>query len=60
MLGTAHRYKFVMKMRTDMNLYGPRPLYDLYRSVVPNFGERSAFMSSDRFFGGARNVSPAL
>mgnify|MGYP006078674339 FL=1 len=50
-------YKFIMKMRTDMNLYGDWKLATLYRfQVVPRFSERTAFMSSDRFFGGSRKV----
>ena len=53
----GREYKFVMKMRTDMNLYGDWKLATLYKyQVVPRFSQRTAFMSSDRFFGGSRKV----
>ena len=53
----GQEYKFIMKMRTDMNLYGDWKLATLYKfQIVPRFSMRTAFMSSDRFFGGSRKV----
>ena len=53
----GQEYKFVMKMRTDMNLFGGWKLLNLYHmEVLPRFSNRTAFMSSDRFFGGSRKI----
>ena len=53
----SHKYSFVMKIRTDMNLIGERSLMELYAGPIQSYDQdRTAFLSSDRFFGGSRSA----
>ena len=53
----SHKYSFVMKIRTDMNLIGERSLLELYEGPIMSYDlEKTAFLSSDRFFAGSRST----